>query len=73
MLRMIIFIALISAVTGSRREGTRIITALLTMMAVMFGLQILMFTGFAILPCIIVFALLGNVVIPFIRGFMSRF
>ena len=76
MFRMIIFFMIIAAIFGGRRERfhiSRMLMGLFTFMAVMYGLRILFWTGFALLPCIIIAVLLGTVVVPFVKGFLSSF
>jgi len=73
MLSLFIFILVIASLADDRNEGRRILYAAIRFFAVIWCIRILAHVGFALLPCIIIFMILGKVVFPFLRGFFSRF
>ena len=72
MLSLFIFILVIASLADGN-EGIRILHTAVRFFAVIWCIRILASVGFALLPCIIIFLILGKVVIPFLRGFFSRF
>jgi len=73
MLSFIILILVIASLADDRNEGRKILHAVLRFFAVIWCIRILAFAGFGLIPCIIIFMVLGKVVFPFLRGFFSRF
>ena len=72
MLSLFIFILVIASLADGN-EGRRILHSVIGFFAVIWCIRILASVGFALLPCSIIFLILGKVVIPFLRGFFSRF
>ena len=73
MLSLFIFILVLVTLADDRNDGRRILHSVIRFFAVMWCIRIMAHVGFALLPCIILFLILGNVVFPFLRGFFSRF
>ncbi len=73
MLGFIIMFLIISSVMGNGTGTRRMLRGLFTFLAVMYGIRIFMFTGFTLLPLIIIGWAFMNIAVPFVRGFMSSF
>ena len=73
MFGFIITILVISSLLGDVSGTRRLLKDIFTFMAVMYGLRLILLTGFHLIPFIIVVWALSNVVVPFIRGFMDSF
>ena len=73
MLTIFILFLVIASLADDRNEGRRILHGVIRFFAFIWCIRILAFVGFGILPCIIMFMILGKVVLPFLRGFFSRF
>ena len=73
MLGFIIMFLIISSVMGNGTGTRRMLRGLFTFLAVMYGIRIFMFTGFTLLPLIIIGWAVMNIAVPFVRGFMSSF
>jgi len=73
MFRFLIFFLVITTLFDDRNESRRMLRSLIQFFAVIWCIRILASVGFALLPCVIIFMIMGKVVIPFLRGFFSRF
>jgi len=73
MVGFIIMFLIISSVMGNGTGTRRMLRGLFTFLAVMYGIRIFMFTGFTLLPLIIIGWAVMNIAVPFARGFMSSF
>jgi len=73
MVGFIIMFLIISSVMGNGTGTRRMLRGLFTFLAVMYGIRIFMFTGFTLLPLIIIGWAVMNIAVPFVRGFMSSF
>ncbi len=73
MFRFLIFFLVITTLFDDRNESRRMLRSLIQFFAVIWCIRILASVGFAFLPCVIIFMIMGKVVIPFLRGFFSRF
>jgi len=73
MLSLIILLLVIATLTDGRTEGMIMLRYVIRFFAMIWCIRILAHVGFALLPCIIIFLILGKVVFPFLRGFFSSF
>ena len=69
----IIMILVISSLMGNQAGTRNLLRGLFTFMAVMYGIRIILFTGFHLLPLIILVWAVMNIAVPFFRGFTSSF
>jgi len=53
--------------------GNKYLCAGISFFAVIWCVDVMFLIGFALLPCIIIFIILGKVMLSFLRGFFSRF
>ena len=72
MLNLFILIFVIATLADDRNEGRRILYSVIRFFAVIWCIRILALVGFGVLPCIIIFMILGKTVFPFLRGFFDR-
>ena len=72
MLNLFILILVVATLVDDK-EGRAILRAVVRFFAVIWCIRVLAHMGFALLPCIIIFLVLGKVVLPFLRGFFSWF
>ena len=63
----------LSSLFGNGEGTRRALRGFITFMAVIYGIRILLYTGFAILPVIIIIWAISNVAVPFLRGFAYSF
>ncbi len=73
MLSFIIFLFVFATLFDNRNETRKILYSVIWFFAVIWSIRMLAYIGFSLLPCIIVIMVMGRVVIPFLRGFFSRF
>ena len=76
MLGFIIMMLVISSLMGDQRgqeNARKILRGLITMIAVIYGIRIILYTGFTLIPLIIIGWAVMNIFVPFIRGFISSF
>ena len=73
MLGFIIMMLVVSFLMGCQRGMMRLLGGFFAFMAFMYGFRILLFAGFHLLPLIILIWAIGNIIVPFTRGFMSKF
>ena len=73
MLGFIIMLLIISSVIGNGNGTRKMLRGMFTFLAVMYGIRIFIFTGFTLLPLIIIGWAVMNIAAPFVRGFMSSF
>ena len=76
MLGFIIMMLVISSLMGDQRgqeNARKILRGLITMIAVIYGIRIILYTGFTLIPLIIIGWAVMNILVPFIRGFISSF
>ena len=73
MLGFIIMILVISSIMGNQTEAKKLLRGMFTVLAVVYGIRILLLAGFQLLPVLIISWAVTNIVIPFVKGFASRF
>ena len=73
MLGFIIMFLIISSMIGNENGTRKMLRGLFTFLAVMYGIRIIMFTGFGLLRLIIIGWAVMNIAVPFFRGFASSF
>ena len=73
MLGFVIMMLIFSSLFGNGEGTRRALRGFVTFMAVIYGIRILLYTGFAILPVIIIIWAVSNVAVPFLRGFVYSF
>ena len=73
MLGFIIMFLIFSSIMGNETGTRKMLRGMFTFLAVMYGIRIFMFTGFSLLPLIIIGWAVMNIAVPFIRGFVSSF
>ena len=73
MLGFIIIFLIITSIMGNENGTRKMLCGLITFLAVMYGIRIIMFTGFGLLPLIIIGWAVMNILVPFFRGFTSSF
>lgn len=73
MLGFIIMFLVISSLMGDQTGIRNLLRGLFTFLAVMYGFRIVLYTGFHLLPMIIIIWAVMNIAVPFVRGFVSSF
>lgn len=73
MLGFIIMFLVISSLMGDQTGTKNLLRGLFTFLAVMYGFRIVLYTGFHLLPMIIIIWAVMNIAVPFVRGFVSSF
>ena len=73
MLGFIIMFLIISSIMGNKNGTRKMLRGLFTFLAVMYGIRLIMFPGFGLLPLIIIGWAVMNILVPFVRGFASSF
>ena len=73
MLGFIMMILVISSIMGNQAGARRFFCGMFTFFAVMYGIRIILYTGFHLLPLIIIIWAVMNIAVPFLRGFVSSF
>ena len=73
MLQFIIVLLVISTLMDDREGARRMLRGIFTCIAVMYGIRIILYTGFHLLPMIIIVWAVVNVILPFCRGFIGSF
>ena len=73
MLGFIIMILVISSIMGNQTEAKKLLRGMFTVLAVVYGIRILLLAGFQLLPVLIISWAVTNIVISFVKGFASRF
>ena len=73
MLGFIIMFLIISSIMGNETGARKMLRGLFIFLAAMYGIRIIMFAGFGLLPLIIIGWAVINIAVPFIRGFVSSF
>ena len=73
MFGMIIFFIVLATLFDGSFASRRLLRSMISFFAIIWCIGVLFRIGFALLPCIIIFMILGKVVFPFLRGFFSRF
>ena len=73
MMSLLVLFFVIACLTDSRSESRRILRGIIWFAVGMYALRFMVFAGFALIPCIILFTVIGHIVVPFLRGFFSRF
>ncbi len=73
MLGFIIMFLILSSVIGDETGTRKMLRGMFTFLAVMYGIRIIMYTGFSLLPLIIIGWAVMNIAVPFVRGFVSSF
>ena len=69
MIMFLVFSSVMRDATGLKR----MFRGIFTLLAVMYGIRIMMFAGFGLLPMIIIVWAVMNIAVPFSRGFVSSF
>ena len=73
MLGFIILFLIFSSIMGNETSAGKMFRGMFTFLAVMYGVRIIMFTGFSLLPLIIIGWAVMNIAVPFVKGFASSF
>ena len=73
MLGFIIMILVISSVMGNPSGARKLLRALFAFWAVLYGIRILLFTGFHLVPMLVIIWAVMNIAVPFVKGFASSF
>ena len=73
MLGFIIMFLIFSSIMGNETGAGKMLRGMFTFLAVMYGIRIILFTGFGLLPLIIIGWAIMNIAVPFVRGFASSF
>ena len=73
MLGFIIMFLVFSSVMRNETGLRKMLRGIFIFLAVMYGIRIMMFAGFGLLPLIIVGWAVINIAVPFSRGFVSSF
>ena len=73
MLRFIIVLLIISSIMGNREGARNLLRGLITIAAIVYGIRLIVYTGFHLLPLIIIIWAVVNIALPFVRGFLSGF
>ena len=73
MLGFIIMFLVFSSIMGNEAGARRMLRGMFTFLAVMYGIRIILFAGFGLLPLIIIGWAVMNMAVPFVRGFASSF
>lgn len=73
MLRSMFLLWIFMVLFGYGREANRMLRIVLGIAVFGWAARIILSFGFSMLPIILLVLLLSNVVVPFVRGFVSRF
>ncbi len=73
MLRSMFLLWIFMVLFGYGREANRMLRIVLGIAVFGWAARIILSFGFSMLPIILFVLLLSNVVVPFVRGFVSRF
>lgn len=73
MLRSMFLLWIFMVLFGYGREANRMLQIVLGIAVFGWAARIILSFGFSMLPIILFVLLLSNVVVPFVRGFVSRF
>ena len=73
MLWFIIAILVVSALLGDDPRPKKWLRLILTCIAIIYGIRLIVTAGLHLLPIIIIVWAIVDIILPFLRGFISRF
>ena len=73
MMSLLVLFFVMAVLTDKKSESRRILRGIIWFAVGMYALKFILFTGFSLLPCIILFLVVGRIVVPFLKGFFSSF
>ena len=73
MFGFIIMMMVISSLMGNQRGARDLLRGFFIFMTVMFGIRMILFSGFFFIPLLIVVWAVTHIAMPFIKGFISSF